>query len=79
MEKTIFVTTEGGMVQNICATEDVVDTKIIIIDFDIGDIDPGNLSMGLDDRPALIYDYMVSSIDDRDIGRFKEIAEELKE
>jgi len=73
MEKTIFITIEGGVIQNICATEDMVDTGVVVVDYDIDGINEANLVKTFDNRMALIYDYLVESIDDGDIETFEEI------
>ena len=75
MKKAIFITVEGGMIQNICATEDALNTQITIIDFDIEGVNGAELSKALDDRLALIYDHTIYSIDDGDNKKLKELME----
>lgn len=74
MHNTIFITLEGGVIQNINVTDDLDNIKAIVIDFDVDGVEE-DLTL-IDGHLAVIYDYGVDKIDDGDVERFEEMVKE---
>ena len=62
MHNTIFITTAGGLIQNIDVTNDL-DPDMIVIDFD----------KDVSNNFPIIFEYIVQKISDGDIEHFEEI------
>jgi hypothetical protein len=72
MEKQIFITTDGGLIQDINVSTDLEDVEITIVDFDIEgsmmDIKKTPL-----DEDALIYEELANIISSENIEFWEEI------
>lgn len=77
MEKQIFITMDGGLIQDIDVSADLEDIKITIVDFDIE-----GTRMEISKTPhgedALIFDYEHAVVGDGDLEFWKEILRAKK-
>lgn len=71
MHNTIFITLEGGVIQNINITDDLDEIKAVVIDFDVDGIEEDLILV--DDHYAVVYDYGVDKIADGDVERFENL------
>ena len=81
MFNTIFITTAGGLIQNIDVTDDL-DPNVIVIDFDMGGVDPADNSepvMQINGDQAVLFKYLARRIADGDIEHFEEILRRANE
>ena len=77
MKNAIFITLEGGVIQDISVTDDLENIKAVVVDFDVEKTDAG-LSV-IDDELMLIYDYGPCKIADGDVEHFEEIIRRCEE
>jgi hypothetical protein len=66
LHSTIFINLQGGVIQNILATDDLIETNIVVIDYDTDGIEDFKLS-SINKDQAVVYKHPVSSINDGDI------------
>ena len=70
MHNTIFITIEGGVIQHIQATEDLVDQiNLVVLDFDTDGVEDYKLN-SVNDKKAVVYKHPVEPINDGDIDFF---------
>lgn len=77
MHNTIFITLEGGVIQNINITDDLDNIKAIVIDFDSDAVEE-DLTL-IDGHLAVVYDYGVDKIADGDVERFENLLRRSNE
>ena len=75
MHNTLFITVAGGLVQNVDVTDDLADTKVVVIDFDV---EGEEHCTRLDDHDCVIFEYPISKIGDGDIPKFEDILRRTK-
>ena len=75
MQKQIFITIEGGLVQNVDVTNDLDDIEITLIDLDIEGSSLKETKSLPNGDEAFIQEYETNNIEDGDIEYFKEIKE----
>ena len=73
MQKQIFITLEGGLIQDISVTEDLDDVEITVVDFDTDMPCVEELKITPKGEEAYIYDYPVNTIGDGDWEFFEKI------
>uniref|UniRef100_A0A6M3M5H1 Uncharacterized protein n=1 Tax=viral metagenome TaxID=1070528 RepID=A0A6M3M5H1_9ZZZZ len=71
MEKTVFITVSGGMVQNVDVTKDLDDIDVVLIDYDV-DGAPDEEVTGIDGNRAAVGKFRADTIGDGDHQLFKE-------
>jgi len=77
VDNTIFITMEGGVIQNINVTNNLDNIKAVVVDFDVQGVDESKLNL-VSNHWAVIYSYEVDRIDDGDVEHFEKLIERSK-
>ncbi len=74
MERQIFITVEGGLIQNIEVTQDLEDVQITVIDFEVEGIDEKDL-LEVQKQPAFVFQIDAFTTKDEDLETWEDILE----
>ena len=78
MHNTIFITLEGGVIQNINVTNDLENIKAVVVDFDVDGVEDSKLEV-VGGHLAVVYEYGVDKIADGDVERFENLLRRSNE
>lgn len=74
MEKQIFITMDGGLIQDISVSADMEDVEITVIDLDIeGCEEQYIITLPDEQQQAMVWKQYFQMIDDGDVEHFEEI------
>ena len=77
MQKNIFITLEGGIIQNIDVSADLHDIKITVIDFDIDSALENEITFLPSGDSARVFKYPTNVMGDGDVDYFEKILNNL--
>ena len=77
MQKNIFITLEGGLIQNIDISADLQDIKIIVIDLDTDGVPDDELKILPGGDFAVVFEHILNIIGDGDVDIFEEILKNI--
>ena len=73
MEKQIFITMDGGLIQDISISADLEGIEVTVIDFDIDGYGKEELVLLSSDNLVSVWQEKPNVIDDGDVEQFEEI------
>ena len=73
MQKEMYITLEGGIIQNIDVSKDLESIKVVVIDFDIDGMPNHKLIRLPSHESVFVCEYAINVIDDGDVEYFEEL------